>query len=98
MDATGLSIVYTILIGGTATSALTELLKLPFIPVAAQKYPRTTAAILSIISAVVSMLLQGISFDASNLPTLAVNAGGAFLISALTYNQALRGLSTNKPE
>ncbi len=88
------NVVYSIIIGGTASSALTELLKLPFIPIAATKYPRITAAILSTLSAVVSFLLQGANFG-TDLPQLLTTATGAFLVSAMTYNQALRGLATN---
>lgn len=88
------NILYSVILGGTATTVLTELLKLPFVAVPAQKYPRTTAAILSALSAVVAFLIQGIAFT-GNATQLAVTGVGAFLVSAFTYNQALRGLNTN---
>ena len=88
------NIIYSIILGGTASSALTELLKLPFIPVAAQRFPRITALVLSIISAVVAFLVQNVPIT-GNIQQLTFTAVGAFLVSAITYNQALKGLSTN---
>lgn len=89
------NLIYTVLLGGTASSFLTELFKLPSIPIAAKKYPRATAGILSFLSALVSFLVQGATFTTSNLAELAATAGGVFLVAVFTYTQALRGLKTN---
>lgn len=87
------NVIYSIIIGGGASSALTEFLKLPFIPIAAQKYPRITAGVLSVLSAVVALLVQGISITGNTTQLVSV-AIGAFVVSAITYQQALKGLVT----
>lgn len=89
------NVIYSIILGGTASSALTEMLKLPFIPIAAQKYPRITAAILSVLSALVAFWVQHVPLT-GNVGELAATAAGAFLVSAITYKQALQGLQTEQ--
>lgn len=89
------STIYSIIIGGTASSALTELLKLPIVPIAAERYPRVTASVLSFLSAVLAFLIQGTGI-VHNFAQLIATASGAFLLSAVTYNQALRGLKSNQ--
>lgn len=88
---------YSIVIGGTATSVLTELFKLPVVPVAAKKYPRATASVLSFLSAVVAVLIQG-SISIEHWATLLATAAGTFLIAVLTFKSALKGLATNVPD
>lgn len=85
---------YSIVIGGTATGVLTELFKLPIVPIAAKKYPRTTATVLSALSSVVAVLIQG-SISIEHWATLLATAAGTFLIAVLTFKTALKGLQTN---
>lgn len=85
---------YSILIGGTATSVLTELLKLPVVPIAAQKFPRATAAILSFLSSAVAVVIQG-TMSIQHWAQLIATAAGTFLVAVLTFRAALKGLSSN---
>lgn len=87
---------YSIVIGGTATGVLTELFKFPIVPIAAKKYPRTTATVLSFLSSVIAVLIQG-SISIEHWATLLATAAGTFLIAVLTFKTALKGLSTNAP-
>lgn len=94
MDQTLINYIYSVIIGGTASSLVTELAKLPVVPVAAKKFPRTTAAVLSFLSAVVALLVQG-TLTIQHWSQLIATATGAFIISVMTFKSALKGLSTN---
>jgi len=86
--------VLTILTGGYATAYLTEFLKLSFIKVPARKYPRITATIISLLTAVVAVTAQGLTFG-SNWLAMAGLGVGIFIISSAIYGSALKGLKTN---
>ena len=82
--------ILNILVGGYATTYLTEFLKLPFVKVPAEKYPRTTATVLSFLTAAAAVLTQGLAFGNSPI-TIAGVGVGIFIIATSIYNQALKG-------
>jgi hypothetical protein len=80
-----------LILSGAASTLATQLLKADWIPVPATKYPRTVAAVASVIATAVSIY-------ASNLHLLLVGwwqylafAVGAFIVSAVTYNHVVKG-------
>lgn len=85
---------YSIVVGGTTTSVLTELFKLPIVPIAAKKYPRLTASVLSFLSALIAVLLQG-TLNIQHWVQVVGTAAGTFLIAVMTFKTALKGLQTN---
>ena len=89
-----MQVILTILTGGYATSYLTEFLKLSFIKIPAERYPRITATVVSLITAVVAVLAQGLTFG-NDLFAMAGVGVGIFIISSAIYNSALKGLKTN---
>lgn len=93
-----LAAIMTIITSGTATTYLTELLKLPQIKIPAEKYPRITAAVLSVITAVITMLIAGISIIHGQPVVYTVGEiAGAFFLSSSLYRSAVKGLPTNTP-
>lgn len=90
-----LAAIMTVLTSGAATTYLTEFLKLSFIKIPAEKYPRATAGVLSVLTSVVALLIQGVTFDASPITIIGIGAG-TFLLSGTLYNVAVKGLPTNK--
>jgi len=88
---------YSILAGGTVSGILTELFKLPYIPVAAKRFPRTTATVLSFLSSLVAVLLQG-TLTIQHWAQLVATVAGTFLVAVLTFKTALKGLKTNLSE
>lgn len=94
--STLLSAIMTILVSGTATTYLTELLKFPAIKIPAERYPRITAAVLSVITSIIALLVSGISI-AHGQPVI-YTAGiivGAFYLASSLYRSAVKGLPTN---
>lgn len=96
MDINLFQLITSIIVGGTATTYVTEFLKLSFVAIPAQKYPRSTAGVISLLSGVVSLIVSGASFDYKNVPIFAATWGGAFVIAAFTYNQTRQREITNK--
>jgi hypothetical protein len=91
-----LTLIQSILVGGTATALGTQLLKNNLIPVPAQKYPRITAFIVSLIASVVAVMQSGFSASTVHDWTdwLAV-VSGTLLISSVTYNHLLKGATVS---
>lgn len=50
----------TVFAAGTITAILTQLMKLPFIPVYASKYPRVTAIVFSILTSLVATFVANV--------------------------------------
>jgi hypothetical protein len=90
-----LNVLTSIILGGTATSYVTEFLKLSFIKLPAEKYPRSTAAVFSVISAVIALLVNGVNFSWTSVAATLPIAVSTFVISTFVYNQALSGLKSN---
>ncbi len=85
-------LIQSLIVGGTATALATELLKSPYIPVPAQKYPRVTALIVSIIASVVAVMQSG--FNATTLHSWTDGLAlvcGTLIVSSVTYNQLIKG-------
>lgn len=81
----------TVLIGGVATAVVTELLKHPAVAFPAQKFPRLTALVLSVVASVIAVWQTG--FDYTQVTGWAgwiVMVLGIFLISAATYRAVLK--------
>lgn len=94
-----LSLIQSILVGGTATALATQFLKSNLVPVVpAQKYPRVTAFIVSLIASGVVVMQSGFSVSAVHDWTdwLAV-ISGTVLISSVTYNHILKGATAPQP-
>jgi len=88
---TTVEIIQSVLLGGTATTLATQILKSPFIPVPATKHPRITAAVVSVIASAIVVSQAGV--DVSNLGDVAsVTAifAGVLLVASTTYNQLIR--------
>lgn len=79
----------TVVLGGVGVSVITELLKNEAIPIPAQKYPRMTAFILSVISSVISLISAGLTI-ANDLFGLIVQIIFTLLISMAFYNTILK--------
>lgn len=76
----------SILLGGGATLVATQILKSKYIPIGFEKYPRTTAAVISLIASVVIEYQAGVILDFHNLPNLAAIFVGTLLVAISTYN------------
>ena len=76
----------SILVGGGATLLATQILKSKYIPIQFQKYPRTTAAVVSLIAAVVSEYNSGTSVNLHDLPTLTALFVGTLWVAINVYN------------
>lgn len=96
MDATFVQLIISIIVGGGASTYITQLLKQPFIKIPAEKHPVPTAAVISLIGGVLVLLASGVSFDVKNLPAFAASWLGALLIAVFTYNQTRKGLPSGK--
>lgn len=85
----------TVILSGVGVSVVTELLKLEAIPVPAQKYPRMTAFILSIVSAIISLISAGLTI-AHDIFGLIVQVVFTLLISMVFYNTILKKIKDKK--
>ena len=56
-----LTVVSTVFASGVVTAVLTQLLKLPFIPVAAKAYPRATSVLVALVVSALSVWLVGVA-------------------------------------
>lgn len=85
----------TVILSGVGVSVVTELLKLEAIPVPAQKFPRTTAFILSIVSAIISLISAGLTI-AHDIFGLIAQVVFTLLISMVFYNTILKKIKDRK--
>lgn len=89
---TTVQFIQSVLVSGLATTLATEALKSPLIPVPATKYPRITAAVVSLGASVVALLQSGFDFNsmATDWPSLVALFTGVLLIASVTYNQVIK--------
>jgi len=84
------NVIQTILLSGVAVSVATQILKSKYIPVAFQKYPRTTAAVASLIASCWVVYEKLGSIDLSDWTRVVPLAISTLLVAAVTYNQILK--------
>ena len=80
---------------GFLTSGLTEALKLKQVFVPAEKYPRLTAGVISVLVTVVAMWLTPADLAFHSAWAYIPFAVGVFIVSAATYKRIFKGLPTN---
>ena len=78
------------MLSGAATTIATQILKLKVIPVPAEKYPRTSAAIVSSLASLVAVFTTNVDLVINSFIGWVAFALGAYLLSAMTYNNILR--------
>ena len=76
----------SILVGGGATLIATQVLKSKLIPVQFQKYPRSTAAVLSLVAAIVAEYQAGLTVNIHDTPTLVGLFVGTLWVAISVYN------------
>lgn len=77
-------------VGGGATSLATELLKSKYIPVQAQKYPRITAAIVSVVASGIFIWHTQAHPPTSDWKLWVALAAATLITAADTYNHILK--------
>lgn len=82
-----LAVVATVLSSGIVTTVLTQLVKLPFVPVAASKYPRVTSILLAILTAGLATWLLNVVVVVDWI-TFALFAGVTAVVSWKVYDAA----------
>lgn len=98
MEATQIFEVFvSILAGGVATTLAVQLLKsklIPFVP--AEKYPRITAAVVSVVASVAALVQSGVSwaFVTSTPQVIVAVVGGTLLVAASVYNNVIKSSAT----
>jgi hypothetical protein len=80
---------------GFVASALTEVSKLKQVFIPAQNYPRTTAAVISVLGTLVAMWVSSANLAFNSAWAWVAFAIGSFLVSASSYLRIFKGLSTN---
>lgn len=87
------SLAQATVLGGLATTLATEILKSQYIPVPATKYPRTVAAVVSLLAAGYVVYQYNVhNIAGMTWPNWLALAGLMFLVSVTTYNHVLKGL------
>jgi hypothetical protein len=92
MDTNLIQIIGSVILSGGASAYSTEILKSPYIKMPAERYPRITAFVLSIVTSAMALAANGVDFaTVLDSPGLwASTAFATFLVAVLTYNQAIR--------
>lgn len=85
-----------LIVSGASVAIATQILKLDWFPVAVEKYPRITSAVLSVISAVITVYVSGINFVFTSLFDYIGFTVGTALLSAFTYKTILKGTVPTK--
>lgn len=78
-----------ILLGGGASMLATQLLKSKFVPIQFEKYPRATAAIVSLIASIITEWQANVVINLHSLPSLGVVFVGTLWIAVSVYNHLL---------
>ena len=78
------------MLSGAATTIATQILKLKVIPVPAEKYPRMSAAIVSALASLVAVFSTNVDLVINSFIGWLAFAAGAYLLSAITYNQIVK--------
>jgi hypothetical protein len=76
---------------GVATSYATELLKLRIVPIPAQRYPRITNAVVSLIATFISLYVGHVNFIFTSWIEIVAFALGVYVLSAITYHHVVAG-------
>lgn len=85
------TLIQSVLVGGSATTVATEVLKSPFIAfIKAESYPRTTAVILSVLASVLIILQQNIAFATLSVVNWISLAVGTLLVAVATYHGVVK--------
>lgn len=88
MDAQAL--LTSVLAGGGATVVATEILKSKYVPVAFEKYPRATAVVVSLVSAVIAEYQAGVNIDLHNVAQLAAVFVGTVFVAVSVYDHLVK--------
>lgn len=80
-----------VVVSGATTAIATEILKLKAIPLPAQRYPRLTAGIVSVIASLVAVYLTTVNILIDSLFGLVAFIVGTLIVSAITYNNLIKG-------
>lgn len=83
------------IVSGVVVAFATELMKLKWIPLPVQKYPRVSAAIASGIAALVSLYNSSVNFVIDSWVGWLALTFGVLLVSVITYNQLIKGSAAN---
>jgi len=75
----------TVFASGVTTTILTQLLKLPFIPVAAKSYPRVTSVVLAVLTAALATWLLNVAIVVDWI-TFALYAAVTVVVSWKVYD------------
>ena len=87
-----------IYLSGVGVAYVTQALKAKSIPVPAQKYPRTTALVLSLVATLISIYVANIDLIISAVWQIVVMVIGILLISALTYRRIIGDLEIGETD
>lgn len=81
-----------VILSGVAVTIATELSKLKFLSlIPAEKYPRLTAAVYSVIAAIVCLYNNAVNFVVDSWIGWLVIVIGTLLVAAITFNQIVKG-------
>lgn len=81
-----------LLAGGVGIAYITELLKSPKVKkLPVSKYPRTTAAILSVVATIIGIFTLPVDIVFQQWYQIAFFTLGSFFVSAIYYNQIIDG-------
>lgn len=84
-----------LVISGAGTTVATQILKLRFIPVPVTRYPRFTAAVVSVIASLVAAYNSDLNLLLNSGFQLFAFMVGVFIVSAITYNSIVGGAGKN---
>lgn len=82
-----------LLLSGVATTVATEIMKLNFIPIPAQRYPRAVAAIVAVIATLIAVITTNADLVLEGPLGWLAMAVGTLLLSSVTYNNLVKGAS-----
>ena len=89
---------FTILASGVGVSAVTQFLKDRRIPVPATKYPRSTAAILSVVATAISLYVSDVNLLLVGWVQVVGFGLSVLIASAFSYNILFKGLHSDTDE
>lgn len=85
-----------VFVSGAGVAYVTQFLKDKQIPIPAEKYPRTTAAVLSVVATFVSIYLVDINLVLTTAWQYAVMVIGILFVSASFYHKIVAGVGESK--
>lgn len=89
MELSLLDLLTVVIGGGAASSIVTEILKQPFVPIAFERWPRLTAYVVSLVTTVLVIVNEGVTWAqaTSNVLQLALLAAVTFIGSVVSYEK-----------